>query len=167
MPIDNPGTGQSAPATIALDDLRNSIGRVLGISGWCPIDQALIDRFADITNDRYFIHVDPERARTEGPYGDTIAHGLLILALLSDMAARSLPVCEGITGAVNYGFDRVRFLAPVRSGSRVRAHFTLIDVNLRNDNQVLIGYRVEVEVEGEQQHAVVADWLSLIFRHGS
>jgi acyl dehydratase len=107
------------------------VGTRLATSGWKKIDQSLIDRFADVTNDRYFLHVDPLRALTEGPYGGTIAHGLLILSLVSDMAAQSLPVCAGMTRAVNYGFNRIRFIEPVRCGSRIRAHFVPAGVDAR------------------------------------
>lgn len=152
------------PSTeISLAALRQRRGAVIGISDWYTIDQRLIERFADITRDRYFIHVDPERARRESPYGGTIAHGALILSLLSDMAARSLPTLRGLTGAVNYGFDAVRFLAPVRSGARVRAHFTLSEASARSATQVLVRYRVSVEIEDHVRHALVADWLSLVF----
>jgi acyl dehydratase len=151
------------PSPLSLSELQQKIGQTLGVSDWQRIDQALIDRFAELTHDRHFIHIDPARAQTEGPYGGTIAHGFLILSLLSHMAEQSLPACEGLVSAVNYGFDTVRFLAPVRSGSRVRAHFTLAAAGRRAATQVLIRYEARVEIEGEAGPALIADWLSLIF----
>lgn len=148
---------------ISIAALRQLQGTVVATSPWYPIEQSLIERFADVTGDRYFIHVDPERAKAEGPYGGTIAHGMLVLSLLSDMAARSLPVLEDFAGAVNYGFDKVRFIAPVPSGCRVRAHFTLADIATRPAAQVLIRYRVTIEIEGNNRCALAADWLSLVF----
>jgi acyl dehydratase len=154
-----------APGTISLHELQQRTGQILGVSAWYTIDQPLIDRFAELTRDRQFIHVDPVRARAESPFGGTIAHGFLILSLLSDMAAQSLPVCEGIASGVNYGFDRIRFVAPVPSNSRVRTHFTLGEVTLRSASQVLIRYTASVEIEGGNRPALTADWLSLLFLH--
>lgn len=148
---------------ISLEALKGLQGSVVATSPWHTIDQSLIDRFADITGDNYFIHVDEQRARSEGPYGGTIAHGMLVLSLLSDMAANSLPVLEDLASAVNYGFDKIRFIAPVPSGSRVRAQFTLLDAVPRSAVQVLIRYRISVEIEGIRRHALAADWLSLVF----
>jgi len=149
--------------TISLHDLTQKIGTVVGISAWYTIDQQLIDNFGTLTLDRYFIHVDPERAKNESPYGGTIAHGLLILSLLSDMASSSLPVCSGMRSAVNYGFDKIRFVEAVPSGSRVRAHFKLAAVSERSASQVLLRYSVHVEIENNVKPALIADWLSLIF----
>lgn len=149
--------------TLSLAELQDKIGHTLGLSGWELIDQPLIDRFAHITRDREFIHTDPERARREGPFGGTIAHGLLILSLVSDMANRALPRCAQVASGVNYGYDKVRFIAPVRCGSRVRAHFTLLAVEPRAERQVLIRYAVRVEVDNELKPALIADWSSLLF----
>jgi acyl dehydratase len=149
--------------TLSLAELHDKIGEVLGTSAWYPIDQPLIDRFADVTLDHQFIHIDPLRAQAEGPYGGTIAHGLLTLSLISAMAVQSLPVCENVRGGVNYGFDKIRFLAPVRSGSRVRGVFTLLALSPRNECELLLRYGVAVEIEGETKPALIADWLSLIF----
>lgn len=148
---------------ISFDALKKLQGSIVATSTWHTIDQSLIDRFADITGDNYFIHVDEQRAKSEGPYGGTIAHGMLVLSLLSDMAARSLPALEDLASAVNYGFDKIRFIAPVPSGSRVRAHFTLVDAVPRAATQILVRYRVTVEIEGQSRSALGADWLSLIF----
>ena len=106
----------------SIDEIRARVGQEVGVSGWLPVDQARIDAFAEATEDRQFIHVDPEAAK-QTPFGGTIAHGFLSLSLLSRMAAEASLLPDGLKMAVNYGFDRVRFLAPVRSGKRVRGRF--------------------------------------------
>src|SRR5438045_1129816 len=111
----------------SLDEIRSRVGEEVGVSGWLKIDQARIDQFADATEDRQFIHVDPEAA-AQTLFGRTIAHGFLSLSLLSRMGAEAMLLPEGMTMAVNYGLDRVRFLAPVRSGKRVRGRFVLDSV---------------------------------------
>ena len=110
-----------------LDEIRGRVGSEVGVSSWLTMDQGRIEAFADATEDRQFIHVDPEAA-AKTPFGGTIAHGFLTLSLLSRMAAEAMLVPEGVKMAVNYGLDRVRFLAPVKSGRRVRGRFTLDSV---------------------------------------
>jgi acyl dehydratase len=153
----------STQIELSPSELQEKIGQVLGVSAWYVIDQALIDRFADVTLDHQFIHVDPQRAKVESPYGGTIAHGLLILSLISDMANRCLPLCENATGGVNYGYDKIRFLAPVRSGKGVRGHFTLLAATPRGDAELLLRYAVSIEIEDETKPALIADWLTLVF----
>jgi acyl dehydratase len=135
-------------------------GNTVGVSDWMTVDQQRIDGFADITEDHQFLHVDVEAAR-RGPFGGTIAHGFLSLSLLSRMAQTGRPPIEGATALVNYGFDRVRFLAPVAAGSRVRARFTRVETTPRAAGQILFQYRVEVEIEGGERPALMADWLVL------
>jgi acyl dehydratase len=146
----------------ALEEIRNRVGEEVGVSGWIAIDQARIDAFADTTEDRQFIHVDPGAAAAT-PLGGTIAHGFLTLSLLSRMAAEATLLPDGLKMAVNYGFDRVRFLAPVRSGSRVRARFVLDSVEEKAPGQILMRHRVTVEIEGEDKPALTAQWLGLMF----
>jgi acyl dehydratase len=146
----------------SLDEIRGRIGDEIGVSGWLIVDQARIDAFADATEDRQFIHVDPQAA-TRTPFGGTIAHGFLTLSLLSRMAAEAILVPEGLKMAVNYGFDRVRFLAPVRSGKRVRGRFTLDSVEEKAAGQYLMRHQVTVEIEGEDRPALTAEWLGLMF----
>jgi acyl dehydratase len=150
----------SAPA-VSLDSLIQRIGEEIGISQWHVVDQAMIDRFAEVTGDRQFIHVDPARAIAEAPFGGTIAHGFLTLSLLSSMSQQALPPLEGRVMGINYGFDRVRFLAPVASGSRVRGRFTLADVKTRSKGEVALHYQVTVEIEGAAKPALAADWITL------
>ncbi len=149
------------PNTVPLDALRARIGEAIGTSSWREVAQERVDRFAEVTDDHQFIHIDPERARRETPFGGSIAHGFLTLSLLSTMAYETLPTVEGRALGINYGFDRVRFLAPVRAGKRVRAHFTLADVAEREAKQVLLRYAVTVEIEGEAKPALSAEWLTL------
>ena len=145
-----------------IDQIRSRIGQEVGVSGWLTVDQTRIDAFADATEDRQFIHVDPAAgART--PFGGTIAHGFLSLSLLSRMAAEATLLPDGLTMAVNYGFDRVRFLAPVRSGSRVRGRFVLDSLEQKAPGQLLMRHAVTVEIEGEDKPALTAVWLGLIF----
>ena len=146
----------------ALDEIRSRIGDEVGVSSWLTIDQARIDRFADATEDHQFIHVDPAAA-AHTPFDGTIAHGFLTLSLLSRMAAEATFLPEGLNMAVNYGFDRVRFLAPVRSGKRVRGRFTLDSVEEKAPGQLLFRHNVTVEIEGEEKPALTAVWLGLMF----
>ena len=146
----------------SLDQIRDRVGLEVGVSSWLPIDQARIDAFADATEDRQFIHVDAAAA-AQTPFGGTIAHGFLTLSLLSRMAAEAMLVPEGIKMAVNYGLDRVRFLAPVRSGKRVRGRFTLDSVEEKAPGQWLLRHTVTVEIENEDKPALTAVWLGLMF----
>ena len=125
------------------------------VSDWLLVDQRLVDRFADVIGDHQFIHVDPERAAREGGFGGTIAHGFLVLSLLTQLQQSAMPPGSGVE--VNYGFDKVRFVAPVRVGSRIRARFTLISSQARGTGR-LDTYGVTVEVEGQQKPAAIAEW---------
>ena len=144
-----------------LDEIRRHVGKEVGVSSWITVDQARIAAFADATEDRQFIHVDPIAA-AQTPFGGTIAHGFLSLSLLSRMAAEATLLPEGLKMAVNYGLDRVRFLAPLRSGRRVRGRFMLDSVEEKAPGQVLIRHTVTVEIEGEDKPALSAQWLGLM-----
>ena len=145
-----------------LDEIRGRVGEEVGVSSWLTIDQQRIDEFADATEDRQFIHVDPEAA-SKTPFGGTIAHGFLTLSLLSRMAAEGMLVPDNVQMAVNYGFDRVRFLSPVKSGKRVRGRFTLDSIEEKAPGQWLLRHNVTVEIEGEDKPALSAQWLGLMF----
>ena len=146
----------------SLADIRARIGSEIGVSDWISIDLSRIDAFADTTEDRQFIHVDPiAAART--PFGGTIAHGFLTLSLLSRMAADVMQIPDSTIMAVNYGLDRVRFVAPVRAGSRVRGHFILDAVEDKAPGQLLLRHSVTVEIEHQDKPALTAQWLGLIF----
>ena len=146
----------------SLDEIRSRMGEEIGVSDWITVDQARIDAFAEATEDRQFIHTDATAA-AQTPFGGTIAHGFLTLSLLSRMGAGAMLIPEGLRMAVNYGFDRVRFIAPVKSGKRVRARFTLDSVEEKAPGQVLMRHTVTVEIEGEDKPALTAAWLGLIF----
>ena len=146
----------------SLDEIRARVGGEAGVSSWLTIGQDRIDTFADATEDHQFIHVDPEAA-AKTPFGGTIAHGFLTLSLLSRMASEATFVPEGLKMAVNYGFDRIRFLSPVRSGKRVRGRFMLDSVEEKAPGQWLLRHSVTVEIEGEDKPALTAVWLGLMF----
>ena len=150
--------GPQAPA-IPASELARRVGETF-VSHWFVVDQARIDAFATVTEDEQFIHIDPERASAT-PFGGTVAHGFLTLSLLSTMAYSALPRIEGAAHGVNYGFDRVRFLHPVRSGSRVRGRFTLLSVTARSASEWQMTYEVSVEIEGGQKPALAATWLTM------
>jgi acyl dehydratase len=146
----------------SLDEIRSRVGEEVGVSAWLTIDQDRIDAFADATEDHQFIHVDPAAAAAAG-FGGTIAHGFLSLSLLSRMAAEAMLIPEGVKMALNYGFDRIRFLAPVKSGKRVRGRFVLDSVTEKAPGQILLRHTVTVEIEGEDKPALTAEWLGLMF----
>lgn len=146
----------------SLDDIASKVGQPIGTSDWIEVPQSRITDFAEATEDRQFIHVDPDlAART--PFGGTIAHGFLSLSLLSRMAADVMLVPETTKMAVNYGLDRVRFLKPVAAGKKVRGRFVLTAMTDKAPGQLLLTHNVTVEIEGEDRPALVADWLGLIF----
>ena len=144
-----------------LEEIRGRIGSEIGVSGWIAIGQERVEEFADATEDRQFIHVDPDAA-ARTPFGGTIAHGFLTLSLLSRMGVEAMLRPEGTRMAINSGLDRVRFLAPVRSGKRVRGRFTLDSVEEKGPGQILLRHSVTVEIEGEDKPALSAVWLALI-----
>ncbi len=149
-------------AEIDAAKLESMIGQDVGVSDWALIDQKMINAFADVTYDPYFIHTDPERAKKETQLGGSIAHGFLTLSMLSAMAYDALPDIRGRTMGMNYGFDRIRFLSPVPSGSRIRGRFKIADVQ-RKPGQVVVKYAVTVEIEGQEKPALAAEWLTIAF----
>ncbi|UXN59250.1 MaoC family dehydratase [Phyllobacterium zundukense] len=145
---------------VTLKQLTAAIGTEIGCSEWRVVSQDMINLFADATDDHQFIHTDPERA-AETPFGGTIAHGFLTISLLSTLAYEALPMIEGATMGINYGFDKVRFMAPVRSDKRVRARFKLVDADIRPSGRVLNNYEVTLEIENSLKPALVANWLTI------
>jgi acyl dehydratase len=146
--------------TVTRPELERRIGESLGASDWFLIDQERVNNFADVTLDHQFVHVDVERAR-ETPFEGTIAHGFLTLSLLVHLCLPFIPVLANRKLLVNYGFDKVRFSAPVRVGKRIRATGKLGDVSERKPGNVIMRIDVAVEIEGENKPALVAEWLSL------
>mgnify|MGYP006289377635 FL=1 len=144
-----------------LDDYKARVGETK-TSSWLEIDQARVNAFADVTLDQQFIHVDPERAKAETPFGGPIAHGFLTLSMLSHFAAESLPdFPKGVIG-INYGFDKVRFLSPVPVGARIRGVFTLSSAEERKPGQIQLVQDCQVEIDGADAPALSAKWLSLV-----
>lgn len=149
-------------ATLTDADYQAMVGTEIGFSDWIEIDQARINAFAEVTNDPQYIHVDPEAAKAS-PFGGTIAHGFLTLSLLSAMAEKSLPRIQGTRMVVNFGFDKVRFITPVRSGKRIRGRFVLKEVGTRSPGVVQSALAVTVEIEQEPKPALAAEWLTLAY----
>ena len=150
----------SERVSLPLADLSSKVGEEVGVSDWFEIDQDKIDRFADLTGDHQFIHVNLERAKAETPFGGTIAHGFLTLSLMTAMAENCLPSIQGVAMGINYGSDKIRFISPVRSGSRVRGRFTLSACEEKKPGEVAIVWSVIVEIEGQEKPALAAEWLS-------
>ncbi len=141
-------------------DAKNFVGQEIGISDWLKIEQERIDAFADATNDHQFIHVDPEAA-AQTPFGITIAHGFLTVSLLTDLAGTNGIQLENAVMVINYGMNKVRFLAPVKVDDEIRARIFLIDFEEKRPKQFLITTKVTVEIKGEDKPALVAEWLTM------
>jgi len=148
--------------TVAVSELQSLVGTEIGTSDWVTVDQDRINVFADVTEDHQFIHINEEAAKMT-PFGGTIAHGFLTLSLLSKFSEGAGLVIEGVKMGVNYGFEKVRFLAPVPSGSKVRGRFNLKSVVEKKPGQHLLTYEVTVEIDGQEKPALIADWLAMQF----
>lgn len=150
-------------STISPADLAKKVGENIGVSEWILVDQEMINKFADATGDHQFIHVNEEMAKMT-PFGGTIAHGFLTLSLYPVLSAKSnIPKVEGVKMGVNYGGNKTRFLAPVRSGKRVRGHFKLLDLVEKRPGQWQQTIEFTVEIEGEDKPALTAEWISQFF----
>jgi len=147
---------------VKADELSCLIGTEIGVSEWVDVPQDRINAFADCTEDHQFIHIDEAKAKMT-PFGGTIAHGFLTLSLLSKFSEGAGLVLEGIKMGVNYGFEKVRFIAPVPSGSKTRGRFVLKDSVEKKPGQFLLTYEVTVEIEGAEKPALIADWLAMQF----
>lgn len=148
------------PASLAVEEFVNRTGREIGLSRWFKIDQARIDNFAELVEDRQFIHLDAGRARSQTPFGGTVAHGFLTMSLLSAMLYDAVPEVKGQTMGVNYGFDRLRFLAPVPAGSKVRGRFSLISAEEQRGGELTLKFSISIEIEGAEKPALAAEWLT-------
>ena len=148
--------------TVKAADLQATVGTDLGVSDWITIKQDRVNQFADVTEDHQFIHVNPEMAKLS-PFGGPIAHGFLTLSLLSKFSEQGSLVVDGVKMGVDYGFEKVRFLAPVKVGKKVRGHFKLKAADEKRPGQYLLTYEVTVEIEGEEKPALIADWLAMQF----
>jgi acyl dehydratase len=150
-------------ATITPQELQTKVGETIGTSEWVLVDQEMINKFADATGDHQFIHIDEEKAKLT-PFGGTIAHGFLTLSLIPMLGAKTdSPKIEGIKMGVNYGGNKVRFLAPVRSGKRVRSHIKLLELDEKRPGQWQQTNEITVEIEGEDKPALIAEWITQFF----
>ncbi|WP_159950173.1 MaoC family dehydratase [Rhizobium sp. 18065] len=149
------------PREISLSEVRGLLGTVVGVSDWITVDQTMIDAFAGATNDHQFIHTDPVRAAAETPYGGTIAHGFLTLSLLSAMNYDCLPKIREQTLGINYGFDKVRFMSPVKCNKRIRGSFLLAGARFRGAGMLMNTYDLTVEIEEERKPALTASWITI------
>ncbi len=147
-------------AAVSPEQLKTLAGSERGAGDWFTIDQSRVDAFADITLDHQFIHVDRERA-AQTPFGGTIAHGFLTLSLLTHLCEGVTVIPENLVMGINYGFDKVRFLAPVRVRQQVRARVSVVEVTDKGGGQLLLKQRVTVEIQGEEKPALLAEWLAL------
>jgi acyl dehydratase len=154
---------EESMGVVSGEALKALVGQQVGTSEWVLVDQEMINKFADATGDHQFIHVDAERAKLT-PFGQTIAHGFLTLSLMPILSAKAdLPRLDNIKMGVNYGSDKLRFLAPVKSGKRVRAHFKLVSVEEKRPGQWQQMQEVSVEIEGEDKPALICEWISQFF----
>ena len=146
---------------ISPTELGNLVGAETGVSDWITVDQSRINAFAACTEDFQFIHIDPVEAKEKAGFDNTIAHGFLVLSLLSDFAVQAAVALERAEVSINYGFEKLRFLTPVVSGSRVRGRSVLADAVERKPDQWLLSYDVTVEIEDQSKPAIVARWITL------
>ena len=147
---------------ITYASLGERVGEVLGTSEWTEIDQSTVNQFADCTGDQQWIHVDVERAKKQSPFGGPVAHGYLTLSLLASMSMKMGVVPEDTAAALNYGLDKVRFLAPVLVGSRVRLHTKLVSFEKKDNGQYLMKTENTMEIEGAEKPALIAETLAML-----
>ena len=145
---------------VPASEMANHIGEKFEPGPWVTLDQERINQFADVTDDHQFIHLDEEKA-AQTPFGGTIAHGFLTLSCLVPMCQDTGLIPENVVMGINYGFNKVRFLTPVRAGKRVRAHFEILDIQPKDGNRFLVKQGVSIEIEGEENPALVAEWLNM------
>ncbi|HEX7789014.1 MAG TPA: MaoC family dehydratase [Afipia sp.] len=147
---------------ITLANVKDFVGKSLGSSDWVDVDQSRIDRFAECTGDRQWIHVDIERARRESPFGGTIAHGYLSLSLVAALAMEMGLAPKDASAVINYGLDKVRFITPVKAGERVRLQLSLVGIDPKDNGQFLIRSKAALEIENGNSPALIAESLALI-----
>ncbi|MDA1371232.1 MAG: MaoC family dehydratase [Proteobacteria bacterium] len=146
--------------TLNVEQLADYIGKEVGVSDWLLVDQERINGFADATGDHQFIHVDPERA-AQTPFGTTIAHGFLTMSLMVPMGYEGSTKLENSVMGINYGFDKLRFLNPVKVNNKIRGRFELVSAEEKKPKQWLLKHNVTVEIEGEEKPALIAEWLGM------
>ena len=148
---------------LTVAELKAKVGQEIGCASWLTISQEMINTFASLTNDHQYIHVNQSRAVTETPYGGTIAHGFLTLSMLTQMLVSAVPHIEGTSTSINYGFDKVRFLSPVLSGSAIRGRFKLAAVGERMPNELTVRYDATLEIRDNDRPALFAEWLVRLY----
>jgi acyl dehydratase len=151
---------------LTLSNINDFVGRELGVSGWMTVDQSKIDRFADCTGDRQWIHVDVDRAKRERPFRGPIAHGYLTLSLIAPLAMEIGVVPTDAAAGLNYGLDKVRFLAPVKAGARVRLRVVLVGVEPKEAGQLVVKTKNTLEIDGSDKPALIAETLALLIPGG-
>jgi acyl dehydratase len=147
---------------MSLEEVKQHVGEEIGVSEWFLMDQKRISQFADVTEDHMFLHVDPEAAAAT-PFGGTIAHGLLTLSMMPVMAYQAVPGISGTKMGVNYGYNRIRFMAPVPSGKRIRGRFVVKSVEPKPGDRMEINHEVTIEIEGQDKPALVGEWLTMVW----
>ena len=153
---------QGSVRSMTLDEMKGYVGKEIGVSDWFELDQTKINAFADLTEDHMFLHVNPEMAKNT-PYGGTIAHGLLTLSMMPVMAYQAMPGVVGTKMGVNYGYNKVRFMAPVKSGKRIRGHFVVKALEPADGGRLQIVQDVTIEIEGEAKPALAAEWVTMVW----
>ena len=151
----------SGPA-YSISSLKSHVGKELGVSAWTAVTQKMIDDFAEMTGDRQWIHVDVERAKRESPFGGPIAHGYLTLSLIGGLAQTVGVVPSDAAAALNYGLDKVRFLAPVKAGAKVRCRVVLSEAVDQGKGRTLVKMTNTIEIEGEEKPALIAETLAML-----
>ena len=149
-------------AEYSITEMKKFLGSEVGLSDWVVINQERINKFAKLTEDEQFIHIDPERASKETPFGGTVAHGFLTLSMLVKLAESALPKIIDVKVTINYGFDKIRFIYPVAANSNLRARFILKEVEERSITQIMTKWDVSVEIKNVERPAIVATWVNLL-----
>ncbi|GLS28599.1 Acyl dehydratase [Mesorhizobium albiziae] len=149
---------------LTFETMGGMAGKELGVSGWVTVDQEMINQFAECTRDRQWIHIDVERAKRESPFKAPVAHGYLTLSLIAAMSYELGALPKGTAAAFNYGLDKVRFLAPVRVGSRVRLRSTLMSFDDKGGGQYLMKSNNVIEIDGEDKPALIAETLAMLVK---
>ncbi len=151
------------PSNYSIETLNEFIGLEVGVSDWFKIDQARINKFAEVTGDNQWIHVDVERATKEGPFGTTIAHGFLTLSMVSLLQFQIGLLPKGVLQATNYGLNKVRFVQPVPVNSRLRLHVAMIFADDKGGGRILLTTKNTMEIEGQERPAFVAESLAMLY----
>lgn len=149
-------------AECSITEMKKFLGSEVGLSDWVVINQERINKFAKLTEDEQFIHIDPERASKETPFGGTVAHGFLTLSMLVKLAESALPKIKDVKFTINYGFDKIRFIHPVAANSNLRARFILKEVEERSLTQIMTKWDVSVEIKNVERPAIVVTWVNLL-----